>query len=82
VRQRLKGHVAPITALASTPNGRRVWTASADATVRQWDAETYQCEKWYRLPIGPLGCIAVSPDGLTAAAGSAGNGSVAMWDLE
>jgi WD40 repeat protein len=82
VRQRLKGHVAPITALTATPDGRKIWTASADATVRQWDVETYHCEKCYRLPIGPLGCVAVSPDGLTAAAGSARNGSVAMWDLE
>jgi WD40 repeat protein len=82
VRQRLKGHVAPIAALTATPDGRKIWTASADATVRQWDAETYRCEKCYALKIGPLGCVAVSPDGLTAAAGSALRGTIAMWDLE
>jgi WD40 repeat protein len=81
VRQRLKGHIAPITGLATTPDGRTLWTAAADASVRQWDVETYRCEKWYGLKVGPLGCVAVSPDALTAAAGSALRGSIALWDL-
>ena len=81
-RRKLKGHLAPITGLTSTPDGRRLWTASLDATVRQWDVETYRCEKWYTLKVGPLGCVAVSPDGLTAAAGSRHNGNIAVWDLD
>lgn len=81
VRQKLKGHLGSITGLTATPDGRKLWTASADATVRQWDVETYNCEKCYGLKIGPLGCVAVSADGLTAAAGSAHNGHVAVWDL-
>lgn len=80
--RRLKGHVGQIVALAATPDGRKIWTAATDATVRQWDAETYRCEKCYGLKVGPLGCVAVSPDGLTAAAGSAYHGTVALWDLE
>jgi WD40 repeat protein len=82
LRHKLKGHIAPITGLTSTPDGRKLWTASLDATVRQWDVETYRCEKCYGLKIGPLGCIAVSSDGLTAAAGSAHNGQIAVWDLD
>jgi WD40 repeat protein len=81
-RQKLKGHIALITGLTSTPDGRKLWTASLDATVRQWDVETYRCEKCYGLKIGPLWCIAVSSDGLTAAAGSAHNGQIAVWDLD
>jgi WD40 repeat protein len=81
-RRRLKGHNGEITALTATPDGRKVWTAATDATVRQWDAETYRCEKCYGLKVGPLACVAVSPDGLTAAAGSSYHGTVAMWDLE
>jgi WD40 repeat protein len=80
-RRRLKGHIAAITALTTTPDGRTLWTASADASVRQWDIDTYKCEKWYGLKIGPLGCVAVSPDGLIGAAGSSHNGSIALWDL-
>jgi WD40 repeat protein len=82
VRQKLKGHLATITGLTTTPGGRKLWTASADATVRRWDVETYRCEKCYALKVGPLGCVAVSPDGLTAAAGSAHSGRVAVWDLD
>ena len=80
-RRSLKGHIAPLTALTMTPDRRTLWTASADASVRQWDVETYKCEKWYGLKIGPLGCVAVSPDGLVGAAGSSLRGSIAMWDM-
>jgi WD40 repeat protein len=81
-RRRLKGHNGQIVALTATPDGRKIWTAATDATVRQWDAETCRCEKCYGLKIGPLACVAVSPDGLTAAAGSSYHGTVATWDLE
>ena len=80
-RRSLKGHIAPITALTTTPDGRTLWTASADASVRQWDIDTYKCEKWYGLKIGPLGCVAVSPDGLVGAAGSSHRGAIALWDM-
>lgn len=82
LRRKLKGHLATITGLSTTPDGRKLWTASADATVRRWDVETYRCETCYALKVGPLGCVAVSPDGLTAAAGSAHTGHVAVWDLD
>jgi hypothetical protein len=82
LRQKLKGHVDRITGLTTTPDGRKLWTASADATVRQWDVESYRCTRCYGLKVGPLGCVAVSPDGLTAAAGSAHNGHIAVWDLD
>jgi WD40 repeat protein len=81
-RRKITGHLDQITGLTNTPDGRKLWTASADATVRQWDVETYRCEKCYGLKVGPLGCVAVSPDGLTAAAGSRHNGKIAVWDLD
>lgn len=80
-RQRLKGHVAPITALVLTPDGRKLWTASADATVKRWDVDTYASETTYRFPAGPLSCLAVSPDGSLAAAGCSHKGTVTVWDL-
>jgi WD40 repeat protein len=80
-RHRLKGHVAPITALVVTPDGRKLWTASLDATVRRWDVDTYAMETTYRFPGGPLSCVAVSPDGNLGAAGCAHKGTVTVWDL-
>lgn len=82
LRHRLKGHIAAISAITAAPDGRAVWTASADASVRRWDCDSYKCDKWYGLKAGPLGCVAISPDGLVGAAGSALRGSIAMWDLE
>lgn len=82
LRQKLKGHCAPITGLTTTPDGRKLWTCSLDATVRQWDVDSYRCTQCYGLKVGPLACVAVSPDGLTAAAGSAHNGHIAVWDLD
>lgn len=81
-RHRLKGHIAAVTAITAAPDGRAVWTASADASVRRWDCDSYRCDKWYGLKAGPLGCVAISPDNLVGAAGSALRGSIAMWDLE
>lgn len=82
LRHRLKGHIAAISAVTAAPDGRAVWTASADASVRRWDCDSYKCDKWYGLKAGPLGCVAISPDGLVGAAGSALRGLIAMWDLE
>lgn len=82
LRHRLKGHIAAISAITAAPDGRAVWTASADASVRRWDCDSYKCDKWYGLKAGPLGCVAISPDGLVGAAGSSLRGLVAMWDLE
>ena len=82
LRRKLRGHLATITGLTATPDGRKLWTAALDATVRQWDVETCHCDKCYGLKVGPLGCVAVSSDGLMAAAGSAHNGSIAVWDLD
>lgn len=80
-RHRLKGHIARITALVLTPDGRYLWTASADATVKCWDVETYRVEKTYRFPGGPLSCLAVSPDGNLGAAGCSHKGTITVWDL-
>jgi WD40 repeat protein len=80
-RHRLKGHIARITALVLTPDGRYLWTASADATMKCWDVETYRVEKTYRFPGGPLSCLAVSPDGNLGAAGCSHKGTITVWDL-
>jgi WD40 repeat protein len=67
--------------LAFTPDGRQVLTVGGDRTVRVWNPDNSQeqfCLKW---KLGPLWSVAVSPDGLLAAAGGE-DGRAIVWDLE
>lgn len=67
--------------LAFTAGGRHLLTVSNDETVRVWDARSWAELTTIHWTIGALINLAVSPDGLRAAAGSDA-GKVAVWDLE
>ena len=69
------------TGLAVHPEGRRVFATCNDGTVREYDAVTLRELRAYAWKVGKLTCIAVAPDGLTAAAGS-DTGKVVVWDLD
>jgi WD40 repeat protein len=60
---RLEGHDGPVAAVAFSPDGRRIGTASVDHTARIWDAETGK--ELHRL-VGHkcrVSDLAFSPDG-------------------
>jgi WD40 repeat protein/5-hydroxyisourate hydrolase-like protein (transthyretin family) len=73
------GHSSFVTSLAWHPNGRELWSASWDKTVRLWrlnDNEVFEAvpAEAVRLPIGPgpngkIDAIAVSSDGRYLAIG-------------
>lgn len=69
------------TAAAYHPSGRYLFTTSNDATVTVWDTDTWARVKRFDWDIGPLRAVAVSPDGLLAAAGS-DRGRVVVWDVD
>jgi len=69
------------TGLAVRPDGRRVFASNNDGTVREYDAVTLQELRAYDWKVGKLTCVAVAPDGMTAAVGS-DTGKVVVWDLE
>jgi WD40 repeat protein len=69
------------TAAAYHPSGRYLFTTSNDATVTVWDTDTWTRVKRFDWAIGRLRSVAVSPDGLLAAAGS-DRGKVVVWDVD
>ncbi len=78
--RRLHGHTAAVRCVAFTPDGRFLFSGSADATIRQWDLDTGQelrvlagHEDWVRG-------VACSPDGRRLL--SAGDDeTVRLWDV-
>lgn len=69
------------TAAAYHPSGRYLFTTSNDATVTVWDTDAWTRVKRFDWAIGRLRSVAVSPDGLLAAAGS-DRGKVVVWDVD
>lgn len=80
-KTKLKGHCDHITGMQLSPDGRRLWTAGLDATVKCWDTHSLTLDRTFRFGAGGLGCLAVSPDGNVAAVGSRQKGTITVWDL-
>ena len=77
----LCGHPKQVNAVALTPDGRRLLTASHDGSIRTWDANTGASGAAFDWKIGAITALAFAPDGLTCAAAGA-NGSVVVWDVD
>src|SRR5262249_46682617 len=73
------GHVEKIEALAWSPDGLHLASASDDGTVRIWDAQTGALLYRYTGHHGPVSALAWSPDGHWIASGGA-DATVQVWD--
>lgn len=69
------------TAVAYHPSGWHLFATSNDETVHVFDTSTWERSGRFTWQIGKLKSIAVSPDGLLAAAGGE-RGDVVIWDLD
>jgi eukaryotic-like serine/threonine-protein kinase len=73
-----RGHTTAVESVAWSPNGRRIASASLDATVQVWDATTGNHVFTYRGHAGWVNSVAWSPDGTRLA--SAGSDTIVqVW---
>lgn len=77
------GGTGLFTPPAFHPSGRWVLAggANVDGGVYVWDAATGRELRGHLWPVGPVHAVAVSPDGVLAAAGGE-RGRVAVWDVD
>jgi WD40 repeat protein len=70
-----------IQGLALHPSGEFFVTVANDGDARFWDIEWFRVTRSLNWKIGKLLSVALSPDGMLAAAGGE-NGQVVLWDVD
>ena len=71
----------PFRDTAFTADGRRLATVSDDGTIAFWDVQTWSVIQRFDWQVGPLRCVAFSPDGACGVCGTA-NGKLIVFDVE
>lgn len=76
------GHLQAVSALALSPDGKRLATGSYDQTVRLWDTTTFENREVAVLKghYQPISSIAFSPDSKLVATGSL-DFTVRLWEV-
>ena len=81
VRVTLRGHSNSVTAVAFSPDGKRLATASVDETAKVWDAESGKELRTLRGHSNQVLGVAFSPDGKRLATASVDD-TARVWDAE
>jgi WD40 repeat protein len=75
-----RGHAGTITSVAFSADGRRMFTAAQDSTVKVWDAPERRVLRALSYHMVGVTALALRPDGRMLASGD-GAGWVRIWDL-
>ena len=75
----LHGHTKPVSQVRISPNGRFIASASADATLKIWDAVTGDHMDTLVGHMAGVSCLAWTPDSNTLATGS-DDKAIRLWD--
>jgi COMPASS component SWD3 len=76
----LRGHKRGVSGVKFSPDGKRIASCSADATIKIWDAETGRLEHTLEGHMAGISCIAWSPDSTILASGS-DDKVIRLWDV-
>ncbi|MBL8924529.1 MAG: serine/threonine protein kinase [Myxococcaceae bacterium] len=76
----LPGHSGAVRALLSSPDGRTLFSGSADGTVRVWNLETGREQRVLSGHSQSVNALAISPDGRLLFSGGEDD-TVRVWDL-
>ncbi|KAK3279341.1 hypothetical protein CYMTET_12771 [Cymbomonas tetramitiformis] len=76
----LPGDTELITALTFTPNGKTLFTASRSLAARQWDVDTGEAGRTWKMHDAPVAAMAVDTTSTLLATGSADR-SARVWDI-
>src|SRR5262249_55603014 len=74
-----RGHTEGVYSVSFSPDGKRLASASADRTVKVWDATSGQQARTLQGHTGTVSSVAFSPDGKRLASASQ-DGTVKVWD--
>jgi WD40 repeat protein/tRNA A-37 threonylcarbamoyl transferase component Bud32 len=79
--QSLPGHTDTIWAVAISPDGQTLASASFDRTIKFWNLATGELLQTVNAHLDAVRAIAYSPDGKNLASGS-GDKTIRIWDLQ
>lgn len=78
-RLALHGHTGPVSQVRISPNGKFIASASADGTLKLWDAATGAHMDTLVGHMAGVSCVAWTPDSNTLASGS-DDKAIRLWD--
>jgi WD40 repeat protein len=75
----LRGHTGLVVALAYSPDGRTLASASDDGTARLWDVRDGRLIETLQSPAARAYCVAFAPDGQSLAVGYGPDRGLVQW---